>query len=71
MANLTSGIRIRHWFDLGTLIDAVLLITYGCYFDRLAERTAKLMKLYRENKRSWHHEFNGTGYTCDLWKLSD
>lgn len=43
MENLISRIRIRYQFDPGTLIDAVLLTTYGCYFERLAERTAKLM----------------------------
>lgn len=33
-----------------TLIDAVLLDTHDCYFDRLAQKTAKIME-YREKTR--------------------
>ena len=33
-----------------TLIDAVLLNTHDCYFDRLAQKTAKIME-YREKTR--------------------
>lgn len=34
-----------------TLLDAVLLTTYGCYSDRLAERTAKVMSYTGTKKR--------------------
>lgn len=85
MANLTSGICIKHQYDTKktfagnvvqvhgkirrelqqrrlsvlyfltklppTLIDAVLLRTYDCYYDSLAARTAKIMSYMGEKTR--------------------
>lgn len=55
---IKKALQQKRWFVLqflaslpATLLDAVLLTTYGCYSDRLAERTAKVMSYTGTKKR--------------------